>query len=37
MLLEKLDEGYDAVFGLRANRQDKLLHPQAAEPGWATG
>ena len=22
MLLDKLDEGYDAVFGLRANRQD---------------
>lgn len=25
MLLEKLAEGYDAVFGLRANRQDKLF------------
>jgi glycosyltransferase involved in cell wall biosynthesis len=25
LLLEKLDEGHDAVFGLRANRQDHLL------------
>lgn len=25
LLLEKLNEGYDAVLGLRANRQDKLL------------
>jgi glycosyltransferase involved in cell wall biosynthesis len=25
MLLDKLHEGYDAVFGLRANRQDHLL------------
>jgi glycosyltransferase involved in cell wall biosynthesis len=25
LLLDKLDEGHDAVFGLRANRQDRLL------------
>jgi glycosyltransferase involved in cell wall biosynthesis len=25
MLLDKLDEGYDAVFGLRANRQDQFV------------
>jgi glycosyltransferase involved in cell wall biosynthesis len=25
LLLEKLDEGHDAVFGLRANRQDRFL------------
>src|SRR6266487_4750766 len=25
MLLEKLNEGYDAVFGLRANRQDHFM------------
>ena len=25
LLLDKLDEGYDAVFGLRANRQDHLF------------
>ena len=25
MLLDKLSEGYDAVFGLRANRQDQFV------------
>ena len=37
MLLDKLDEGYDAVFGLRKDRQDHFAGPQAAELGSATG
>jgi glycosyltransferase involved in cell wall biosynthesis len=32
-LLAKLDEGYDAVLGLRANRQDKLVLRKL--PSWA--
>jgi glycosyltransferase involved in cell wall biosynthesis len=33
MLLDKLHEGYDAVFGLRANRQDHFLIRKL--PSWA--
>src|SRR4051794_22988370 len=33
MLLAKLDEGYDAVFGLRQNRQDHFLVRKL--PSWA--
>jgi glycosyltransferase involved in cell wall biosynthesis len=33
MLLAKLDEGYDAVFGLRQNRHDHLLIRKV--PSWA--
>src|SRR5207244_8428127 len=33
MLLDKLDEGYDAVLGLRAKRQDALFIRKV--PSWA--